>query len=225
MSRFSGVCFDLDGLLVDTEGMHVDAYLVVGRHLGIALTEEYINSFIGEPTRENVKRVMRDYQIPLSRFDELLDLRYRSYLEAVQNTRFTLMPGALECLQLVKKKDLIATLVTSSMKEHALAVLNTLPERLPDGSTVHGSFDHEVFGDEVEQCKPAPDLYIEAVRRMSIEPEETLALEDSGAGVIAAKRAGLTVIAVPCPNTHKQDISSADYLVSGLNQVCGLGIL
>lgn len=225
MRRIRGVCFDLDGLLVDTEGMHVDAYQDVASHLGVTLSEAYLNSFLGAPTRENLKRIMNDHQVPLSRFEELLQLRYRSYENIVKSTPQFLMRGARECLQLARSRKLRTALVTSSIRQHALAVLDNLKERLDDGATVPGCFDHLVFGEDVERCKPAPDLYLEAVRRMGIEPEETMALEDSEAGVIAAKAAGLYVVAVPCRNTNGQDLTGADATVPSLCEVCGLDIL
>ncbi|MFW6181186.1 MAG: HAD family hydrolase [Spirochaetota bacterium] len=225
MRRARGVCFDLDGLLVNTEGMHVDAYQDVASHLGVTLSEAYLNSFLGAPTRENLRRIMADHRVPPARFDELLQLRYRSYESIAASTPHVLMPGARECLEQVRARGLRTALVTSSIRRHALAVLENLEDRLGDGSRVADCFDHLVFGDQVERCKPAPDLYLEALRRLRLEPEETVALEDSEAGVTAARAAGLYVVAVPCRNTNGQDLTGADVLLSSLGEVCSLDIL
>jgi beta-phosphoglucomutase-like phosphatase (HAD superfamily) len=76
-----------------------------------------------------------------------------------------------------------------------------------------------VFGDELEHLKPAPDIYIEALKRLNTASKNGIVLEDSTFGVLAAKRAGLRVIAVPGPHTDGQDFSIADEVASSLNEV------
>lgn len=225
VSRIRGVCFDLDGLLVDTEGMHVRAYQDVAAHIGVELSETYLNSFLGAPTQENLKRIMGDFQVPLSRFDELLQLRYRSYESILNASPLSLMRGAGKCLETVRSKRQRAALVTSSIRRHAQAVLDAVKDHLHDGVRVKDFFDCMVFGDEVDRCKPAPDLYLEAMHRMGVDPKEAVALEDSEAGIHSAKAAGLFVVAVPCHNTNGQDLRGADVTVSSLEEVCSLDIL
>jgi beta-phosphoglucomutase-like phosphatase (HAD superfamily) len=81
-----------------------------------------------------------------------------------------------------------------------------------------------VFGDDIENLKPAPDIYIEAIRRLRSAPERGIALEDSEAGVMSAKSAGLQVIAVPGPHTRDQNFKKADRILSSLEDVAKLGL-
>jgi beta-phosphoglucomutase-like phosphatase (HAD superfamily) len=214
--------FDLDGLLVNTESLHVRAYQAVADHLGIPLAREYVHSFLGAPTKSNVMRIMEDNGVPADEFDRLLKIRYDSYLEIIENTPLHLTEGALPCLDMSRERELITALVTSSIREHAMAVLENVSRTTPGNGSLVDFFSTMVFGDDVPLCKPAPDLYIEATGRLGVEPSEGAALEDSEAGVTSAKAAGLFVIAVPCEETDGQDLSGADVIVSSLVDVCSL---
>jgi HAD superfamily hydrolase (TIGR01509 family) len=225
LGRLKAVFFDLDGLLADTEELHVFAYEAVGTYLQLGLDRTYICSFIGGPTRENIKRVMRDYDIPMDRFEEILEVRYDSYMEAIKNTALKAMDGALECIMEVKNRSLKAALVTSSIRMHALAVLDNLARHTDHGTHLASLFDAMVFGDELEHLKPAPDIYLEAMKRLGTIPEHGIVLEDSTFGVLAAKRAGLRVIAVPGPHTDGQDFGIADEIAASLHEVLDRNLL
>jgi beta-phosphoglucomutase-like phosphatase (HAD superfamily) len=223
--KIDAVMFDLDGLLADTEDFHVLAYDEVAKSLGIKLPRDYIVSFIGAPTAVNLRRLMKDYGIPESRFEELLKIRYDRYIEIVKTTPLAPMDGALECVTEIKKKGFKTALVTSSLREHSLAVLENISKNTSPGIDIKKLFDIMVFGDEIKELKPAPDIYIKAVASLKTKPERCIALEDSEAGVASAKAAGLIVIAVPCPHTKEQKFERADFVVKSLREVLKLPFL
>ena len=223
--KIDAVMFDLDGLLADTEDFHVLAYDAVAIALGIKLPRDYIISFIGAPTFVNLRRLMRDFGIPESRFEELLKIRYDRYTEIVRTTPLDPMDGALECIITMRNRGFKTALVTSSLREHSLAVLENISKHSSPGVDIKNLFDIMVFGDEIKELKPAPDIYIEAVARLKTNPERCIALEDSEAGVASAKAAGLIVIAVPCPHTKEQKLEKADLIVPSLHEVLKLSIL
>jgi beta-phosphoglucomutase-like phosphatase (HAD superfamily) len=225
VARFNSALFDLDGLLADTEGLHLIAYNAVADYLGISLEHDYICAFIGGPTRENIRKMMIDNAIPLERFDEVLELRYRSYMKAIQTTVVSPMVGAIDCLNDAKQRGLQTALVTSSIREHTLAVLNNISKHWNSRKDVAALFDVAVFGDEVEHLKPEPDIYLEALQRLQVPTESAVVLEDSEFGVLAAKRAGLYVIAVPGPHTKDQSFDAADLCVASLAEVVKRGLL
>jgi beta-phosphoglucomutase-like phosphatase (HAD superfamily) len=226
LSRFDAALFDLDGLLADTEDLHVAAYREVARHLGITLDGEYINAFIGVSTRDNVKRIMKDFGIPANRFDEILRLRYDRYHDIVKRSRLQPMDGALECVKRAGDSGMKRALVTSSMKDHAISVLESISARAGfNGGGLVDSFDAMVFGSEIERLKPEPDIYLEALRRLGTSGEGCVVFEDSEAGVIAAKRARLFTVAVPNVHTRHQNFDVADLRFSSLRDVLTAGLL
>ncbi len=216
------VFFDFDGLIADTEEFHLMAYEMVGNHIGIPLTRDYICSFIGASTRSNVRDIMDKFDIPDDRFDELLGLRYASYLEILKNTPIPVMSGAVELIEHTRSSGLQSMLVTSSLEEHARAGLDNITRYHGLDTPLSGMFTGMIFGNEIEKLKPEPDIYLEALRRSNTPPEGGMVLEDSRFGVEAAKRAGLFVIAVPGAHTLDQDLSEADIVVSSLLEVLEL---
>jgi HAD superfamily hydrolase (TIGR01509 family) len=224
LTPLEAVFFDLDGLLADTEDLHVFAYRTIAQRLGIELSQEYIFSFIGAPTSVNMRKIMRDFHIPEEQFEELLLLRYQSYLDNVNHTPLFLMKGAIECIRYVRAIGLKTALVTSSKQEHSQAVFNNILQNSFLHTSLATFFDCKVFGDDIKNLKPAPDIYIEAIRRLHSSPERGIALEDSEAGVISAKGAGLQVIAVPGLHTRGQNFKMADHILSSLEDIAKLGL-
>ncbi|UCB46323.1 MAG: HAD family phosphatase [Spirochaetota bacterium] len=213
------ILFDLDGLLVPTEELHIKAYNTVFEQFGIILTQEVFNKQMGVSTRENVKRIMKDNKIPPDKYDEILKLRYDIYYDSVKSTPLTFMDGAIECFEYIMEKKLKRGLVTSSIKEHALAVLVNLNKHGNWRVDIFDYFDVLVFGDEIEMSKPNPEIYIKACERLDINPSRCIALEDSQAGVLSAKNAGLYVIAVSQNNTNSYNIKNADIKLKSLREI------
>jgi beta-phosphoglucomutase-like phosphatase (HAD superfamily) len=228
--KIEAILFDLDGLLADTEELHVMAYEVVAKRTGINMNREYIQSFIGRSTKENIWQIIDDFHITEYSFDELLRIRFESYYEVINTVPVKPMKGALNCIEKVRAKNLKLALVTLSMREHALSVLENISKNLmyKSGGGDHSLtdfFDEMVFGNEIHNPKPEPDIYLEALKRLQTPPDSCIALEDSEAGVISAKRAGLTVIAVPNEHTKSHDFQMADWICTSLYEVAEMEFL
>lgn len=134
------------------------------------------------------------------------------------------MEGAIDCMELINGKGLKSALVTSSIKKLALAILDNISFHSGLLQNIGESFSVTVFGDEIKNLKPEPDIYIHAIERLGVKPEYCCALEDSEVGVASAKRAGLFVIAVPNSHTKNQCFDHADLIVSSLKEVIQLDI-
>jgi len=224
-SGIKSVMFDLDGLIADTEDLHLRAYHEVAKYLGIVLTDEYMHSFIGLSTAENVKKIIKDFKIENYSFDDIVRLRYENYYKIISHTPLFPMEGALECMERVKQKGLKKGLVTSSLREHAIGVLKNIQKYTNGAFDPLKFFDFMLFGDDIEHSKPQPDIYIKASKVADTPPSKCLALEDSEAGVISAKRAGFLVIAIPNYHTKNQNFDLADMVLLSLKEVALLDFL
>ena len=80
-------------------------------------------------------------------------------------------------------------------------------------------FEVRVYGDEIKKSKPAPEIYLKALERLNIRPEDCIALEDSEAGVISAKTAGIRVFAVPNRHTRNHRFDRADRVLGSLEEI------
>ena len=79
---------------------------------------------------------------------------------------------------------------------------------------VRSLFGAIVTGDEVALRKPAPDVYLEAARRLGVDPARSIAIEDSAPGLAAARAAGMKTVAIPHWLTERHDLSGADLIVA-----------
>lgn len=225
MQKIEAVFFDLDGLLADTEDLHLQAYHIMAGHMGIAPTTEYLQSFFGAATSENVSRIMKEYDVTEHSFEDMLKLRYDSYHTLVKTTPLYPMEGAEACIKIIQENSMRRALVTSSIKEHAVSVLENISKHISINCSLIDFFDVMIFGNEIKKLKPEPDIYTEAAKRINIKPEKCVVLEDSEVGVISAKKAGAFVIAVPNIHTLNQNFDMADMVASSLLDVAGMDFM
>jgi len=221
INTLKAVLFDLDGLIADTEALHVSSYHKMADHLGIKLKGDYIHSFIGVATKDNVNRIIKDFKID-KRPEEVLKLRYRYYLDEIRNSELNPMEGAEEAILFVRKRGLKTALVTSSIKDQAVEVLKKIfPNYISslDRDFRITIFDLMIFGDEVYHPKPDPEIYLKASGKLNVKPIHCLVFEDSEAGVLAAKSAGMYVVAVPNYHTKNQNFVKADYVIESLKKM------
>ena len=122
-----------------------------------------------------------------------------------------LRPGVAELVKAAKTKGMKLALVTTTYQPNIDAILKAAGESL---SVV--DFNHIVTREDVEKGKPAPDAYQAALKALSVEPVDVLAIEDTAVSIMSAKRAGLQVVATPGEITAGQDFWQADLVVEEL---------
>ncbi|MXW80596.1 MAG: HAD family phosphatase [Gemmatimonadetes bacterium] len=208
------VVFDMDGLMLDTEPLYQAAWQRAAAILGYELDDEFYLTLIGTPTKDALKKVGAYFgpAFPLQRFTKLgADQWYRQVEEHGIDTK----PGLLPLLDQLEAAAVPRAVATSSSAKQAAETL--------EASGLAGRFAHIVTSDQVARGKPAPDLYLEAARRLELPPTACIALEDSEAGVQSAHTAGMTVIMVPdLKKPSPQAESQAYKILSSLHQAAPL---
>lgn len=185
-SPLKALIFDMDGLLVDSEGLAAVAMDRLLECYGLQRNPELHQRLLGRRLVEALAIAREGYGI-----DEGLDTLVARYAELrTEALRGAVkpMPGALQIVERARKAGLLVALATSGMRIHVDISL---------GETgLAGCFDTETTGDEVNRGKPAPDLFLLAAERTGVEPGQAIVLEDSPLGVEAACNAGMRVIGV-----------------------------
>lgn len=180
------VVLDMDGLLIDTEPVWRSAEKEVFADLGIELTEADLLDSTGVRIDELAAvRLPLDGPGPAEVADRITN-QVVDYVKRAGEP----MPGVPEAIALFGRSDLRLAIASSSPERLIDAVCTRL--RLVDIDVRCSALD-EAHG------KPAPDVYLAAARRLGLSPARCLALEDSPSGVLAAKDAGMTCVAVPDP--------------------------
>lgn len=177
--------FDLDGTLCNTDAVHFPTWMEVLRSHGIDVDREfYEDSLSGRVNADVVDDILPD----LSSEDRETLIKNEEDRSRSRTGEIGPLPGLWTLIEEGRKRDLRLTLVTNSKEEDAHQILDPLQ--------LDGVFDPIVFPKEIEESKPAPDPYEEALKRLGISPDEALAFEDSVTGVESAVKAGVPVVGI-----------------------------
>jgi len=208
-SRFDAVICDMDGTLADTEPLHHQAYKRVLATLGTTITDAEYDKFTGRTDDVICRYLIERDKMSLS-VEDLLALKEKAFRQLVRGT-LTPLPGVVKMLHYFKDKGLKLAVASASTKEDIDTVLGALG--------IRDLFDAIASGVEVENSKPAPDVFLLAAKRVNAMPTRCLAFEDSENGTIAAHTAAMFCIAVPCPSTRHQDHSAANLKVGSMEEL------
>jgi HAD superfamily hydrolase (TIGR01509 family) len=202
-----GVVFDLDGLLLDSEQVWDAAREELADERGGQWHPQAQRDMMGMSSPE-WSRYMHDV-IGLPEPPEEINAEVVSRLERRYREHLPVIPGAQEAVERLAERWPLA-LASSSNRELIDLALHLMG--------IADRFQTTVSSEEVARGKPAPDVYLEAARRLGVEPTRAAAIEDSHNGIRAAKAAGMRVIAIP--NKHfppdEEALAQADVVLENL---------
>jgi HAD superfamily hydrolase (TIGR01509 family) len=195
------VIFDCDGVLIDSERLAIKIDVQVLHELGWPLSEaEVIERFVGRSDRDMQAAIEAQLHRTLpADFGEQVRRRYREVFE----TELTPIAGVVQALDLISEPSCVASSGTHEHLRYTLG-LTGLYER----------FAGRIFSSQdVAAGKPAPDLFLYAAKRMGCAPDGCVVVEDSRAGVQAARAAGMRVLAFAGGLTPRELLDGPDTLV------------
>ena len=207
------ILWDLDGVLVDTAGLHYRAWRQLLSELGRSLSEEefrrtfglrndlILRDMLGETSDEEVERL-----------SERKEALFRQHAAGGVSP----LPGAIDLVRRAREGGRRMALVTSTPRANIDLVLT--------GAGLAGAFDTIVAAEDVSRGKPDPEGYLLAARRLGVAPERCLVIEDAPGGIEAARRAGMRSLAVTTTRP-RQDLAAADAVVDSLSEAAALNLL
>ena len=183
------VLFDMDGVLLDTETLGLQAMTQIAQELGYPIDRAFYLTTLGVPNAE-CGHVYRNalgqdfpYEVAMKRFQQY----FHDYNRTLSLPR---KPGLMECLTGLRRRGLRIALATSTIR----SLVDEYFAAMPD---VAACFDGTVCGGEVSHGKPAPDIYLAAARSVGCEMSECVGVEDSVNGVRSVRASGAHCVMIP----------------------------
>jgi HAD superfamily hydrolase (TIGR01509 family) len=207
--NLKAVIFDMDGVIVDSEPIESLAWekvLIEYKRKPIYTKAGLIH----EVGAASYKDIMTRHNL-LEEDTETIKIKKRAIFEELVVKDLTFMPGMESLLDRIKKEEIKLAVASTRNEQQVKLVINKLGlEKL--FSVIAG------FSEKVRR-KPFPDIFLKAASELKVAPSFCVVIEDSGAGVLAGKSAGMKVIAVPNKYTKHQDFSKADKVVKSLSEI------
>jgi len=184
------VLFDLDGVLVDAKDIHYQALnRALGKHFAIT-PEQHRNLYDGRKTREKLQMLTADKGLPVELHDEIFDKKQSITVQMMHE--LPLNTNALELFQELENQGYMVGVCSNSIRRTVLTAL------AKSGLIEYCSVI--LSNEDVKNSKPHPEIYWKAMSMMGCLPDETIIIEDSPPGILAAERSRASYIRVESPN-------------------------
>ena len=196
------VIFDVDGTLVDSESVYVKAALknIEVNHYNIPMSA--IMGIIGQ-NRVAGRKLIESTQDDSFNYDKYIKDFEKIRNQILENEPYKLKKGALNILNYCKKHNIKMAIATSTARDKQSKVLTELG--------IIDYFDYMVFGDEINNSKPAPDIYLKVYEHYNIDKDEMIIYEDSKNGILSAHNAGIRVVYIKDIVDVEEEVTSLCY--------------
>jgi len=211
------IIFDFDGIIADTEPIHLEAFRIVLKEMKIELSDQdYYSKYLAFDDKTLFRKIIedngKDHEITV--INNLIDKKHILITEFF-TSQISLFPGFEDFLELVKNRYALS-IASGALKSEIEFILNKF--------NLLSEFKIIIAADEVINCKPHPEPFIKALKKLNdihddeIKPTECLVFEDSNYGVQAAKAAGMNCIGIT--NSYDRNtLKKADLLVDSFKEL------
>jgi len=206
---YKAVIFDMDGVLIDSEPVYKEINTALFKSLGCNVDDELYKTFIG-------LGVFKMWHILKTKFDlpDLLEhyvkndeeFKYKNF----KTKEISPMHNIVDLLTFLINNNVKIAVASSSQKRNIELLLSKVD--------LLKYFRIICAGDEVENGKPSPDIFLKAADKLLVPPEQCIVFEDSTNGVTAAKAANMFCFGVHNPNSGNQDLSKADFIINNYDE-------
>lgn len=200
----SGIIFDMDGVLIDSERQSNEGWLWAAGQLGVDMPIWLIDSFKGAPA-ELCCKFFDDYYKGVIDYWEAKELRTQHVYKIRETEGIPVKKGVKDIFEYIRNNGLKCAVATSTRRESAEKTLHEIG--------VWDYLDAVVYGDEVERGKPEPDIFLRAAKAIGVNPSEAVVVEDSINGIKAGYAADMRVVHIPDTIAIDDDIRKLTYMV------------
>jgi HAD superfamily hydrolase (TIGR01509 family) len=205
------VIFDLDGTLINSYDAHVESFRRALSRFDLIINDEEIHRRFGKPAKQIIKEILPETQH--RHIDDIVRYKRLEYIETSKDIQ--IFDGVETLLKHLKDKGIRICLATSADKPSVIRVVNKF--------NLEDYFDVIISSNDVKEAKPNPEMFIQASKRLEVDPKNCLVIGDSPFDVIAAMKAGMNIIIVDNNPFQKTEIQSYKIpVISNINQLANL---
>lgn len=201
-----GVIFDWDGVVIDSSAQHEGAWEILAGEISRPLPEGHFKKGFGKKNEIIIPEILGWAKNP-GEISELAGRKEAIYRELVRQSGVQILPGARELLAALRLENKPCAIGSSTPRQNLEAIFSA--------TGLGEFFDAIACGDDVLHGKPAPDVFLLAATKLALAPADCLVIEDAHAGIEAARRAGIPVLAVATTNPLS-DLAHAEGAVESL---------
>jgi len=210
--KYKAVFFDMDGLLLDTERIALKTFAESCKILNIEYDVSIYCQCIGTNNEKTREILVKNFGPEFS-YDDFTELWFKKFKEETIDRPVSLKDGVGKLLEKLKSTSIPLAVATSTAYDEAVNKLKNV--------NLLDYFRFVIAGDQIKKCKPDPEIYLKAAKKIGAYPSQCLALEDSENGVKSAVSSGMTVIQVPDLVQPSKEILALDHLIfESLDDVC-----
>lgn len=181
------VIFDMDGVILDSERVANLAWFQVSEKYDLGLNIEKLKEIKGGTAGRTLEVLSK--QVGKTLAEKIMEEKKEIQMSIIKKENgIKLKEGVVELLKYIKEKGLKCIVATSTTKERA--------EKQLKETGVYGYFDNLVYGDEIKNGKPDPEIFLKTCEKIGVSPIEAVVIEDSVLGATAANRAGIKCFVV-----------------------------
>jgi beta-phosphoglucomutase family hydrolase len=187
-----GVIFDWDGVVIDSSAEHERSWEILSEEISRPLPEGHFKRGFGKKNEVIIPEILGWAKDP-AEISKLAERKETIYRELVRDRGVQILPGARELLVALRSEKIPRAIGSSTPRQNLEAIFSA--------TGLGEFFDAVACGDDVANGKPAPDVFLLAAQMLALAPADCLVIEDAHAGIEAAHRAGIPVLAVATTNS------------------------
>lgn len=210
MKNVDGIIFDMDGVLIDSERISFRCFQEAFKEYDYKMDEKFYLKLIGRNVN-GIKVIMEEKYGTDFPFDTIYKKKANLAGEITDRNGVIIKPGVHELLDYLNEENYKIAVATSTRRERALQLL--------EEAKIKDKVNYIICGDQVENSKPNPEIFLKAAKGLNVNPEKCIVIEDSDAGITAAHAANMIGIHVPDMKSLDDDTKELAFKVCD-NLIC-----